>query len=159
MLVAGAISGACLAWSYALAVGTRTVRTWVEYNALFVSVLVALGLTSLVVFDPVTTIPALLEANAPPRALIGRALPMTILFTVSSAAFLGVRYRAGWAAVGAILITTFVIVLMLGMNISILGLVSVPKTLLHVIAEVLALILALAIVYASTMAVFWRGFR
>jgi hypothetical protein len=157
MLVAGAVCGACLAWSYALSIKNQTVRSWIQFNALFVGTLVGLGITSLVMFEPVTTIPALLKSNAPPRALIAQALPITALFTAASAALLTVLYRPGWRGAGAILVTAIVVVLFLGMNISILGLVFVPKALFYVLAEVLALIVSLALVYAGTMGFIWRN--
>lgn len=157
MLVAGAVSGACIAWSYALGVGNQTVQSWIRYNMLYVAVLIALGVVSLLVFDPVTTIPELLKSNEPPRALIGQALPITVLFTLGSAGLLTLSHRPGWLGGFAILVTTLVIVLFLGMNISILGLVSVPKSSLYVIGEVVALIVCLALVYAGSMFCIWRS--
>ena len=156
MLVAGGVCGACLAWSYALTIKTQTVRSWFEYNALYVCTLVGLGITSLAMFEPVTTIPALLKSNAPPRALIAQALPITALFTAGCAALLTVLYRPGWRGAGAIFVTTVLVVLFLGLNISILGLVFVPRALFYVLAEVLALIVSLALVYAGSMALIWR---
>lgn len=156
LLIAGAVCGSCLAWSYDLAVTPRSVRSWFEYNSLYVAVLVALGVTSLVMFEPVTTIAALLRSKTPPITLIGDALPITAGFTVISAALLSMRYRPGWQGIGAILLTTVVVVLVLGMNISILGLVFVPRGSLYVIAEVLALIITLALSYVLSMIFFWR---
>ena len=156
MLVAGAVCGMCLAWSYALGIRHHTVRTWIQYNALYVGTLIGLGITSLITFEPVTTIPALLRSNAPPRALIAQALPMTALFTAGSAVLLTVLYRPGWRGAGAILVTTVVVVLLLGLNISILGLVFVPKALSYVLAEVLVLTISLALVYAGSMGFIWR---
>jgi hypothetical protein len=156
MLVAGAVSGICLAWSYALVVKNQTVRSWILYNMLYVAILVALGAVSLVMFEPVTTIATLLKSNEPPRALIGQALPITVLFTVGSSGLLTVLYRPGWLGGVAILVTTLVVVLFLGLNISILGLVFVPKSSLYVVGEVVALIVALALVYAVSMAHLWR---
>jgi len=156
MLLAGAISGACLAWSYALVVKNQTVRSWLRYNMLYVMILVALGIVSLVVFEPVTTIAELLKSNEPPRALIGQALPITVLFTVCSAGLLTLLNRPGWRGGVAILATTLVIVLFLGLNISILGLVFIAKSSLYVIGEVVALIVVLALVYAVSMAYVWR---
>lgn len=151
MLIAGVVSGACLAWSYVLAVRGPTLRSWLQYNTLYVLILVALGITSVIIFTPVTTIAALLTSNEPPRGLISQAFPVTAVFTAGSAAFLIALYRPGWKGAGAILTTTLVIVLFLGMNISILGFVIVPKSSLHVIAEVLALIVTLALTYVATM--------
>jgi len=157
MLIAGAVCGACLAWSYALAVKSPTVGSWLQYNTLYVLILVALGITSVVIFTPVTTIAELLKSNEPPRALIARALPVTAVFTMVSATLLSALYRPGWGGAGAILTTTFVIVLFLGMNISILGLVVVPKSSLWVIAQVLILTVTLAVVYVATMACVCRS--
>jgi hypothetical protein len=156
MLVAGAVAGTCLAWGFALVVKNQTVGSWLRYNMVFVLVLVALGVVSLIVFEPVTTIAQLLKSNEPPRALIGRALPVTVFFTVGSAALLTVWHRPRWPGAVAILVTTLVIVLFLGMNISILGFVFIPKSSLYVIGEVVALILVLALVYSVSMAYVWR---
>jgi hypothetical protein len=142
LLVAGAVCGTCLAWSYAL---------------IFVGILVGLGLVSLLMFKPVTTIPALLRSNAPPRALIAQALPVTAWFMAGSAVLLTVVYRPGWRGAVAILATTVVVVLSLGLNISILGLVFVPKASAYVLAEVLVLIVSLALVYAGVMGIIWRN--
>lgn len=157
MLVAGAVCGACLAWSYALCTKTQTVRNWFQYNALYVATLVGLGITSLAMFEPVTTIPALLASKAPPRALIGQALPITALFTAGCAALLTALYRPGWRGAGAIFVTTILVVLFLGLNISILGLVFVPKSSYYVLVEVLALIVSLAVIYAGSMGIIWRN--
>jgi hypothetical protein len=156
MLVAGAVSGICLAWSYAVAVRNRSVRGWIRYNMLYVAILIALGAVSLVAFEPVTSIAQLLKSNEPPRALIGQAMPLTVLFTLSSAILLTLLYRPGWRGALAIFVTTLVIVLFLGLNISILGLVFVPRSALYVIGEVVALIVVLALVYSISMAYVWR---
>jgi hypothetical protein len=160
MLGAGALCGACLAWSYGLIVPTWTIPTWLGYNALFLLMFVALGVTSLSVFQPVTTITALIQAKAPPNQLISRALPFTGLFTLLTAGLLAALYRPGWPAAGAILVTTTVLILFLGLNISILGLVAVPRSALGVLGEVLVLLLVLALAYTAVIvALHWRQFR
>lgn len=156
LLIAGAICGSCLAWSYDLAVTPGTVRSWFEYNAFYVAVLVALGVVSIFMFEPVTTIPALLRSKTPPVALIAQAFPITAGFTAISAALLCVRYRPGWGGIVAIFVTTIVVVLFLGMNISILGLVFVPKGSLYMIGEVLVLIVTLLLSFVLSMIFFWR---
>jgi hypothetical protein len=156
MLVAGALCGTSLAWSYALVVRTPTIGSWVNYNSLYLAVLVALGLTSLAVFDPVTTIAALLAAKEPPRQLIGRALPVTVVFTVATAALLSGIYRPGWRGAGGIFVTAVVIILFLGLNISTLGLVGIPRAALGVIAEVLILLLVLCTVYVALVVALGR---
>lgn len=156
MLVAGIACGTSLAWSYALAIGIPSLRSWIQYNACYVAILIGLGLTSLAAFEPVTTIAQLLQSSEPPRGLIARAFPMTVLFIAGSATMLTALYRPRWRGAAAILVTTVLIVLVLGLNISILGLVSVQKTQLVVIAEVLALVIVLAVVYTAFMAYLWR---
>ena len=156
MLVAGAVSGSSIAWSYVLIARKPTVGSWIRYNFLYVVILLVLGAVSLIMFEPVTTIATLLKSNEPPRALIGQALPITALFTIGSAGLLTVLYRPGLVGRLAILMTTLVIVLFLGLNISILGLVFVPKSSLYVVGEVVALIVALALVYSVSMAYVWR---
>ncbi len=151
MLLAGAVCGTCLAWSFTLAVPTPTAGSWVRYNLFYLVMFVALGLTSLIAFEPVTTIAALLQAKEPPRALIGRALPVSGLFTLTTAALLSVLYRPGWRGAAGLLLTTGVLVLLLGLNISILGLVGVPRAAVGVLVEVLALLMALAVIYVGVV--------
>ncbi len=149
MLVAGGLCGLCLAWSYSLLVTTPTVWSWLRYNAFFVGMFVALGLTSIASFRPVTTIAALLQARTPPNALIAQAFPMTGAFTLAVAALLWVLYRPGSRGAFALLVTTCVLVLLLGLNISVLGLVSVPRSEWGVLLEVLLLLVSLGAVYAG----------
>jgi len=117
---------------------------------------VALGLTSLAAFEPVTTIAALLQAKEPPRDLIGRALPVTGVFVLATAALLSMLYRPGWWRSGALLLTTAVLVLFLGLNISVLGLVALPRSAGTVLVEVLTLLLTILAVYGAIVLVFSR---
>jgi hypothetical protein len=156
MLVAGAICGICLSWSYTLVVSTFAVRTWLQYNLFYLVMFIALGLTSLVAFEPVTTIAALLQTNEPPRALMGRALPVTGLFILGTAVLLSLVYRPGWRGAGGLLVTSTVLVVMLGLNISILGLVEVPRAALGVLGEVLLLLLALGAIYSGVVVLLYR---
>ena len=151
MLVAGAICGTLLAWSYDLAVSTPSLRGWLGYNLFFLAMFVGLGLTSLAAFEPVTTIAALLRAKDPPVVLIGRALPVTAMFTLATGALLSIVYRPSWQGVAAFLLTSAVLVLVLGLNISILGLVEVPVAAWGVLGEVLALLVALGGTYTGVV--------
>ena len=125
MLGAGAVCGACIAWSYRLVTPSASAGTWLRYNLMFLAMFIALGVVSVVVFDPITTIAALLQTNEPPRELIGRALPMTGGFMLATAVVLTVLYRPSRSGAIALLVTIVVLVLLLGLNISILGLVDV----------------------------------
>ena len=156
MLAAGALCGSCLAWSYLSVTHTLSVSTWLRYNLLYLVIFLAIGAVSVVVFDPITTIAALLQTNEPPRELIGRALPMTGAFTVVSAVGLSVLYRPSWFGILTLFVTTAVLVLLLGLNISILGFVDVASGQVLVLAETFGLLVVLAGVYMVSVLVFAR---
>lgn len=157
MLVAGAICGTCLAWSYTLVVSATAVGPWLRYNLCYLAMFVALGLASLVAFEPMTTIAALLQSKEPPRALIGRALPFSGLFTLATAVVLSLVYRPGWKGAAGLLLTAAVLVVILGLNISILGLVAVPRAALGVLGEVFVLLVALGGIYAGVVVLLNRA--
>lgn len=148
MLVAGAVCGLCIAWSYRRVVEVPSRRSWWLYNLQYLVMFVLLGLVSLVVFDPVTTIPALLAAREPPRELIARALPMTGGFTLGAAALLSLRYRTGVRGAVSLFTTTVALVVLLGLNISTLGLVEVPTSAAGILGETLTLLVILGGAYA-----------
>ena len=151
MLVAGGVCGAVVAWSYSL-LPSPSLRDWLGYNALYVAMLMLLGLSSLFVFEPVTTIAALIEADEPPTDLIRRALPMTAPYTVGVAVVVNALYRRSWPSFGAALVTSTVLVALLGLNVAIIGLVDISVGAAYLVAELLGLIALLDIVYAATFA-------
>lgn len=143
MLIAGGLCGACIGWGYAVLAIVPSLRSWLGYNALYVALLGGLGVASVIAFEPVTTVAALIAEGGPPGQLIGRAMPLTLLFAVAGAGVIGIVYRADRLGYFAASITCLVVVLLLGMNISALGLVEVPLGSLYLIAELFALILLL----------------
>jgi hypothetical protein len=156
MLGAGVLCGLCLALSFALTDPAPTIRRWLRYNLSYLAMFIALGITSIIVFEPVTTIAALLRANEPPRELISRALPVTGVFAVASAGLLTLVQRASARGALIIFVTTTVLILFLGLNISILGLVAVPRSELGTLVEVFGLLIAILGVYATVVALFER---
>lgn len=157
MLGAGAACGASLAWSYLQVVSAPSAPTWLRYITLFLAMFVLLGIVSVVTFEPQTTIAALLKTNEPPRQLIGRALPMTGLFAVATVVALTLLYRPHVGGALSLLVTTTLLLLVLGLNISILGLVEVPRAQLGVLAETFALLGTLVFVYGATVFVLQRA--
>jgi hypothetical protein len=157
MLVAGALCGACLAGTYLLVAWTPSAAGWLRFNLLFLAMFVALGATSIAVFEPVTTIAALLQTNEPPRDLIGRALPMTAIFALAMALLLSALYRPRLVGALALTGTTVVLLLLLGLNISVLGLVEVAKGETHLLGATFGLLLGLAAVYALVVLAFARA--
>jgi hypothetical protein len=104
----------------------------------------------------VTTIPALFQLDGPPTELFGQALPVTGAFTMAASVILSLLYRRGWRGFGAILLANTVLVALLGLNVSIIGLVAIPRSSLYLIAELFGLILSIGSVYAALVAVLER---
>ncbi|MEZ4769478.1 MAG: hypothetical protein R2844_13750 [Caldilineales bacterium] len=127
MLAAGALCGLCIGWSYALLVRESSAGSWLRYNLLYVAMFALLGALSVLAFEPVTTMAAVVSANGPPDALIGQALPLTAAFTLGMAILVTLLYRAGWKRFGAVLLTCVTLVLLLGLNVSVIGLVDIPR--------------------------------
>jgi hypothetical protein len=101
------------------------------------------------VFEPVTTIAALVVANEPPDELIRRAMPMTVLFTLATATLVSLLYGQRWQHFLAIFLTCTLLVLLLGLNVSAIGLVYVPSGSVYLIVEMFLLILAINLVFVA----------
>lgn len=157
MSVAGAICGASISWSFALLVDVINLGGWLKYNLLYVIMFFLLGVVSSLVFEPVTTVAALIAANGPPDDLIQQALPMTVLFTLGMAMVVTLLYGRSWSRFGAILLTCSVLVLLLGLNVSTIGLVSIPRGSFYLVLEMFGLILLLDLVYASVFVILIRN--
>jgi hypothetical protein len=156
MLAAGGVCGLCLGWTYGLLFEAPSIQSWAQYNALYVGMFALLGGVSVLVFEPVTTIAALVVANAPPDDLFRQAMPLTIVFTLLMAAAIGRLYARKWSHYAAILLTCSVLVLLLGLNVSVIGLVSIPRSSLYLIVELMGLIVALNVAFAIAFAVLER---
>jgi hypothetical protein len=148
MAVVGAVCGASVAASFGILVRHPTVRRWLLYNATFVGLFTLLGIASLVIYEPVTTIPALLTLHGPPSGLFELTVPLQIGFTMASAALITPVFGHRWWHIGPVLVTATVLGLALGLNISIFGLVDIPRSSAYVVAELDGLILAIVVVYA-----------
>lgn len=150
MLLAGAWSGLCLAWTYGLLFDSPTLRGWWLYNAVWVALLVVLGLASFVVYEPVTTMAAVMAAGgAPPDELIRRAVPLTVGFTLGATALLSLLWGRTPLKAVSILVTTTVIISLLGLNVSVLGLVELDGRAVFLLVEMVGLIMALIFGFAS----------
>ena len=140
MLVAGALCGALVSWSYHLQVAIPSQRGWLVYNLIYVALFGLLGVVSVLFFEPVTTMASVVMLNNPPSELIDQAMPMTIIFTVVMAALITLLYGRSISKFLAVLLTCTVLVASLGLNISAIGLVDIPSGSLIVIAELFGLI-------------------
>jgi len=149
MMAAGSLSGLCLAWSYGVLTTRPSVASWIRFNGLYVVMLAILGLTSVLVFQPVTTIAALIQEDGPPDELFRQALPMTVAFTIATAVALTLLYRRGWRGLGVSLLASTVLITFLGLNVSVIGLVDIPRGSLYLVLELFGLVFAIMIVYAA----------
>lgn len=148
MVAAGALCGALVSWSYGL-LAAPSRRGWLGYNLLFTASFGLLGALSVLLFEPVTTMAAVVTLNGPPTALIDQAMPMTVLFTLGMAVLITLRYGRTVRQFLAVLLTCVVLVALLGLNVSAIGLVAIPNSALFVVAELFGLIVALNAVYAA----------
>jgi len=149
MVFAGAACGLCIGWTYGLIFPSPIIRSWVLLNLLFVTMFALLGIVSVLVYEPVTSIAALVFANEPPDELIRLAMPMTVVFTMVMALAVSLVFGRNWKHYAAIFITCVTLVLFLGLNVSVIGLVTIPVGSFYLVLELFALILALDLVYAA----------
>ena len=156
MLIAGALCGPSLGWSYGVLVSVPTLKNWLAYNLVYMAMFGILGAVSVAAFDPITTVEALIEVNESPNELIGKAMPLTVVFIFLMAGFVTVLSTRRWANFGSALLACVVLVLTLGLNVSIIGLASLPSGSLYLVVELFALILALGVVFAVAFAILER---
>jgi len=147
MLFAGVLCGACIGGSYALLVERPSLPGWLLYNLILNGMLILLGIVSVVLFEPTTTIAALSAAGGLPLDLLGQALPMTAVFTLLMVIGITWGYGRSWERFGAVLLTTVLLVLLLGHNVFILGLVAIPRGAFYLVLEMFGLIILLNVVY------------
>jgi hypothetical protein len=153
MLASGILCGLCLGGTYAMVTNDPSIRSWLRFNSVFLAMFVLLGIASVIIYDPVTTITTLIQANAPPSDLINIALPLIGGFTLVISILVSLMFGHNWRHYFAIFMTCFFLMLLLGLNVSIIGLVYVPTTSLYLIVELFGLTVVLNLVYAISFIV------
>lgn len=148
MAVAGIICGVLIAWSYELLFNISSAATWAKYNFIFIIMFLLLGLMSVMIFEPVTTLADVMSNNQRPDKLIAHAMPLTISFILASTILISLLCGEKISHYLAILLTCSVLVLILGINVSIIGLVDIPKNSFYLIFELFALIILIMTAYA-----------
>lgn len=160
MLVAGGVCGLCVGWSFGILASPPTLGGWVRYNATFIGLLALLAVLSLIIYEPTTTLSSLLALPGPPDELFVEVMPLTVGFTIAATTLVTALFGRRWWHIGPVLTTMTVVVLLLGLNLSVFGLVSVPSSRMWVVAELILLVVALIAVYATVFAVLlWRRFQ
>lgn len=151
MAVAGTVCGVCLTWSYRALVRRPSLRSWAGYVGVFIVMFCVLAVASVAVFQPVTSMAEVSAAGGPIDHLFGTAMPLSAGFVVGLTLFLVWRFGEGWAGFGPALVTSAVLMLFLGMNVSTVGLVDIPVEGWYLVAELLGLIVALGAVFGAAV--------
>ena len=151
MAILGGVCGSMLAWLH-----TRMPEaSWWGLNVAYVGSFGVLGALSVAAFDPVTTVIELSALNGPPDQLIGDAIPLTIGFTVTTAVLV-TRVFGRWRDLPAVLATSVVLVVTLGLNISVIGFVDFRSGGLGVALFFFALVALIAITFAGIHSLLMR---
>lgn len=159
LLAAGAICGFCLGWTYGLLFKAPSIHSWLTYNALYVGMFVLIGCMSILIFKPVTTLAIVMASDGPPNFLFAQEMPVIIASTIAMTAIISKLYARTWAHIGAILLTCTVLVILLGLNVSAIGLIAIPRSSLYLVIELAGLILSLNAVFAAVFAgLEWKVF-
>jgi len=157
MVVAGAVCGLCIGWTYGRLVEVPSIGSWVGYNLVYLAMFGLLGATSVIVFDPVTTLAEVIESEGPIDELIRIALPMTVLFALATVVAISVLFGRRTSDIGPISLTVSVLVLFLGLNVSAIGLVDIPRDSTYLVAELFGLIIVINVAFAATFLILERG--
>ena len=159
LLIAGGICGLCIGWTYAVLFPQPSAVSWLKYNALYDGMFLLLGGASVLFFDPVMTLAQVMQSEALPESLIRLELPVVIISTLLMAGLIGRLYARTWLQYGGILFTCAVLVLLLGLNVSAIGLIEIPRSALYLVLELTGLILALNLVYVvAFLGLGWTSF-
>ena len=149
MIVAGAACGACLSWSHRSVFASGTTSTWVIWNTAQTGLLLLLGLVSLLVFSPQWSMAELMVAEPPLGELFGQALPLMAAFTVIGSIALWAAFSRRASALPSVVATVALLVVLLGHNAAIIGLVDIPAGGYDLVAEMLGLIVILGVSFTS----------
>ncbi|CAN5796390.1 hypothetical protein BH23GEM9_BH23GEM9_15990 [soil metagenome] len=143
MMAAGAVCGMCLAWSYRLLFERVSAAGWVGYNLMFVALFILLGAVSLVAYEPVYTIPALIAGAQPPGELISRVMPLTVALALISALAISLAWGRTLRQATAVVLTCLALFVLLGHNAAVLGLVHMTQDAVPMLAQFFGLIAAI----------------
>lgn len=148
MALAGAVCGLLIALSFALLVDSPTLGGWLRYNLLYLLLLFGLGPLSLLLYEPIITMTAILtSANGLPDELTRGVMPMVVVYTLLMGLLITWLYGRRWSRLVIVLPTCAVLVLLLGLNIAPLGLVHLTTGWVPLMLELLGLVVALNFVY------------
>ena len=149
MVMAGALCGLCIVWSYNKAVADHSTRRWFGYNGSCAALLIALGGVSFVVLDPKFTMAELLVSDDALVEVIPPALPLMVAASVVGTLLLWALFGRKGAALIPILATQVLLVFLVGHNLATLGLVETSSDLINVVWKFVELTVFLASAFAA----------
>jgi len=149
MIVAGVLCGSCITWTYDRLFERQSVGTWIGYNAVFLAMIAALAAASVTLFEPVTSMAAISAQGGPVDELIVKALPLTGVFTFAATGLLGAAFARRRSDYLRLLLAVALLVLFLGLNVSVLGLVSFSGGSILPVVAFFGLIVLLDAVFAA----------
>lgn len=150
MAIAGAACGLCLAWCYETLVSYPSWPTWWGYIGLINVMFGLLAWVSAVIYDPIISMAEMVESSGGNPIPISETLPLMIVFTLGWAGLLTAIFKAGWRGFGAASATIAVLMLLLGFNLSTVGLVDVPTEGWILLVEFFGYVTALSVTYGLT---------
>ncbi|RME85342.1 MAG: hypothetical protein D6775_03055 [Caldilineae bacterium] len=157
MAAAGAACGAGLGWSYGLMFERPTLSSWLAYNLFYDAAFLLLAAASVMIFEPVISMAALLAGGPPPPELTARGFPLVMVFIVLTSLTAAWLFRArGRVQLAALLLASTLLMLLLGMNVAIIGLVGIPGQGWWMVAEFFGYILLLDAVFLAVFALLER---
>ena len=156
MAAAGIICGVSIAFSYGKIIKTPSFKNWLGYNFVFILMFILIALCSVIIFEPVTTVAEVMQTKTRPDELIKKALPLSEIFTVSFSIIMGVLFGKKIIDYILILLTNSVLMIFLGLNVSIIGLIKIPSDFFYLLFELFALIVTIFVVYAGVFIILER---
>lgn len=157
MLVAGVVCGISLAWCYSVLEKEPSGGSWARYVAMFTIMFGLLAAASALVYEPVYTMAEIVQSSGGNPIPFSDTAALMAVFTVAWASFLAMTYRAGWRGFWATLTATSVLMLLLGFNVSTMGLVDIPKSAWILVAEFFGFVAALGLSYGLVYSLIRRG--
>lgn len=155
MLLAGALCGFSVTWSYGRSVGVHSTGAWFRYAGLYATEMVALGAVSVAVLQPRFTMVELLVSEDDMELLIPPSAPLMIGTMVAGTILFWVLYGRRRAALVPILVTQVLLVFLLGHQLAFLGLVEPSSTTIVAFGEFA--LLAVGIAAAFCFGVMWSS--
>jgi hypothetical protein len=135
MLLAGALCGFCVAWSYEKVVADHSSAAWFRYAGLYAAEMIVLGAVSLMVLRPRFTMAELLVADDAFERLMKPSMPLMVAAMVVGTILIWLYCGRRRAALAPILATQVLLVFLLGHQFAFLGLVESSSALWLVFGE------------------------